>query len=113
MGRELSKRLGIPFYDQELIEMAAESCPIDKSFFENADAKGAGGFWYELGESVNLDLSLSDKAFLYQASVIRELAKKGGCIIVGRCADYVLKDYANVLKVFVYADLESRKERIG
>ena len=112
VGRELSKRLGIPFYDHELIEMAAESCPIDKSFFENADAKGAGGFWYELGESVNLDLSLSDKAFLHQASVIRELAKKGGCIIVGRCADYVLKDCVNVLKVFVYADLESRKERI-
>lgn len=111
-GRELSERLGIPFYDHELIEMAAESCPIDKSFFENADTKGAGGFWYELGENVNLDLSLSDKAFLHQSSVIRELAKKGGCIIVGRCADYVLKDYANVLKVFVYADLESRKERI-
>ncbi len=112
VGRELSERLGIPFYDHELTEMAAESCPIDKSFFENADTKGAGGFWYELGENVNLDLSLSDKAFLHQSSVIRELAKKGGCIIVGRCADYVLKDYANVLKVFVYADLESRKERI-
>lgn len=81
VGRELSKRLGIPFYDHELIEMAAESCPIDKSFFENADAKGAGGFWYESGESVNLDLSLSDKAFLHQASVIRELAKKADVLL--------------------------------
>ena len=58
------------------------------------------------------DLSLSDKAFLHQSSVIREIASKGGCIIVGRCADYVLRDRANVLKVFVYADLDSRKERI-
>ena len=112
VGRQLSERLGIPFYDQELIERAAQSCPIDKEFFEHAETKGAGGFWHELGEGVNHDLSLSDKVFMHQASVIREIANEGGCIIVGRCADYVLKDYKNVLKVFVYADLESRKERI-
>lgn len=58
------------------------------------------------------DLSLNDKAFLHQSSVIRKIANKGSCIIVGRCADYVLKDYINVLKVFVYADLDNRKERI-
>ena len=112
MGKQLSERLGIPFYDHDLIEMAAQSCPIDKSFFENPDAKGAGGFWHELGEGMKLDLSMTDKAFMHQASVIREIAGKGGCIIVGRCADYVLRDYANILKVFVYADLDSRKERI-
>lgn len=112
VGRQLTERLGIPFYDHELIEMAAKTCPIDKNFFEHADTKGAGGFWHELGEGVNLDMSLSDKAFLHQASVIRDIASKGGCIIVGRCADYILKDYTNILKVFVYADLDSRKERI-
>ena len=112
VGKQLSERLGIPFYDHDLIEMAAQSCPIDKSFFENPDAKGAGGFWHELGEGMKLDLSMTDKAFMHQASVIREIAGKGGCIIVGRCADYVLRDYANILKVFVYADLDSRKERI-
>lgn len=112
VGRRLSENLGIPFYDHELIEMSAESCAIDRSFFENADTKGAGGFWHELGVNVNHSLSLSDKAFLHQASVIREIAKKGGCIIVGRCADYILKDYTNVLNVFVYADLDNRKERI-
>lgn len=58
------------------------------------------------------ELSVSDRAFLHQASLIREIANKGGCIIVGRCADYLLKDHPNVTKVFVYADLESRKERI-
>lgn len=112
IGKQLSERLGIPFYDHELIEMAAQSCPIDQTFFENADTKWTGSFWHELGEGVNHDLSLNDKAFLHQSSVIREIANKGGCIIVGRCADYVLKDYANVLKIFVYADLDSRKERI-
>lgn len=65
-----------------------------------------------LGEGVQHDLSLSDKAFLHQTSVIREVAEKGDCIIVGRCADYILKDYKNVLKVFIYAELDSRKERI-
>lgn len=112
MGKQLSERLGIPFYDHELIEMAAETCPIDRSYFENADSKGAGGFWQQLGEGVQHDLSLSDKAFLHQTSVIREVAEKGDCIIVGRCADYILKDYKNVLKVFIYAELDSRKERI-
>lgn len=112
VGKQLSERLGIPFYDHELIEMAAETCPIDRSYFENADSKGAGGFWQQLGEGVQHDLSLSDKAFLHQTSVIREIAEKGDCIIVGRCADYILKDYKNVLKVFIYAELDSRKERI-
>ena len=96
MGKQLSERLGIPFYDHELIEMAAETCPIDRSYFENADSKGAGGFWQQLGEGVQHDLSLSDKAFLHQTSVIREIAEKGDCIIVGRCADYILKDYKKV-----------------
>ena len=112
VGKELSRRLGIPFYDHELIEMAAQSCPIDKAFFEQAESRGKGEFWRGLGNDVNHDLSLSDKAFMHQASVIRQIADKGGCIIVGRCADYVLKDYKKVVKVFIYADLDSRKERI-
>lgn len=112
VGKKLSESLGIPFYDHELIEMSAESCPIDRSFFENADTDAATGFWHQLGEDVHNTLSLRDKAFMHQSSVIREIAKKGGCIIVGRCADYVLRDQKNVIKVFVYSDLESRKERI-
>lgn len=112
IGKKLSENLGIPFYDQDLIEMAAKSSSIDKNFLEHADTKGAGGFWQSLGEGIQHDLSLSDKAFLHQASVIREIAGKGSCVIVGRCGDYILKDYKNVLKVFVYADLDSRKDRI-
>lgn len=112
VGKKLSENLGIPFYDQDLIEMAAKSSSIDKNFLEHVDTKGAGGFWQSLGEGIQHDLSLSDKAFLHQASVIREIAGKGSCVIVGRCGDYILKDYKNVLKVFVYADLDSRKDRI-
>lgn len=112
IGKQLSERLGIPFYDHELIEMAAGSCPIDKQFFEQAEVRGKSDFWRELGNDVNQNLSLSDKAFMHQSSVIRSIADKGSCIIVGRCADYVLKDYKNVVRVFVYADLNSRKERI-
>lgn len=112
VGKELSRRLEIPFYDHDLIEMAAKTCPIDKSYFENAETKGTGTFWHELGENVHLNLSMDDQAFMHQTSVIRELAKKGSCIIVGRCADYILKDCKNVLRVFVYADLDTRKKRI-
>ena len=74
MGKQLSERLGIPFYDHDLIEMAAQSCPIDKSFFENPDAKGAGGFWHELGEGMKLDLSMTDKALSLIHICLRHLA---------------------------------------
>lgn len=112
VGRQLSEKLGIPFYDQEIIELAAQSSSVDKSFYEDAASQGAEGFLQELAAGFRHDLTPRDKAFLHQASVIRDIANRGGCVIVGRCADYVLRDRPNVLKVYVYADLQSRKERL-
>lgn len=113
IGKQLSNQMGIPFYDHELIEIAANSSEISQNFFEHAEENGSGGLWSELGMEVQHDLSLNDKAFLHQSSVIRDIAHRESCIIVGRCADYVLRDHPNILKVFIYADLDSRKERIA
>lgn len=104
--------MGIPFYDYALIERAVESSSIDKSFFENAETSGTGSLLRHLSDEVRQDLSVEDKVFLYQVQVIRQLADEGPCVIVGRCADYVLKDRKNVVKAFIYTDIDSRMYRI-
>lgn len=112
VGRKLADALGVPFYDDEIIQRAAESSTIDRSFFENAEISGAGGFLYDLAEGMRRDLSVNDKVFLHQAQVVRQLAEEGPCIIVGRCADYILKNRPGIIKAFIYANFESRKHRI-
>ena len=113
IGRRLAEELNIPFYDNELLELAVESSDLDKHFFENRENVGVGNPLYDLGAGVRNGLSVNDKVFLEQSAVIREISKKGACVIVGRCADYVLKDRPNVLNTFIYADLESRKHRVA
>lgn len=112
IGRRLAKELDIPFYDQEIIELSTKSSPIDKSFFENSETSGVGSLLYNLSTEAHNNLSINDKVFLHQSKVITELASQENCIIVGRCADYVLEKQVDLLKVFIYADIESRKHRI-
>ena len=113
IGRKLAQELNIPFYDTELIELAAESSNLDISFFENRENTGVGSLLYDLVTGVRSELSVNDKVFLEQSAVIQKIADQGPCIIVGRCADYVLKDRPHVLNIFIYADLETRKHRIS
>lgn len=112
IGRKLAEQLGIPFYDHALIERAAETSPIDKSFFENAEMSGSSGLLRHLSDGVRQSLSVEDRVFLHQSQIIRQLADESPCVIVGRCADYVLKDRKNVVKAFIYADMDSRMHRI-
>lgn len=112
IGQVLAKELKIPFYDQEIIELAASSSQVDKSFFETSETNGLGSWLHQFSiESYN-NLSVSDKVFLQQSKAIEDIARQGSCIIVGRCADYVLEEEADLLKVFVYADLETKKDRV-
>lgn len=112
IGKRLAEQLSIPFYDHEIIERAAQSSAIDKTVLEDVENNGTGSLIYDLVSEIHNDLSLNDKIFLHQAEVIRELASRGPCVIVGRCADYVLRDRSNLLKVFICADLKNRQERI-
>ncbi|MEG1884530.1 MAG: cytidylate kinase-like family protein [Clostridia bacterium] len=111
IGAYLANRLHIPFYDKELITLADKSSPIHAGFFENAEMKGTGGFVYPFNPGVPFDLPLNDKVFLAQFAVIREIASQGPCVIVGRCAADVLKDRDDLLKVFIFSDMEVRKKR--
>lgn len=100
IGRKLAEQLGIPFYDYELIERAAQSSPIDRSFFENAETSGSNSLLRHLSDGVRQNLSVEDQAFLHQAQILRQVASEGPCVIVGRCADYVLKERPHVVKAF-------------
>ncbi len=111
IGRELAKRLGINFYDNELLAKAAEESGMSKSIFENYDEKKDGFFSGIIPTSYGFDMSMGQKVFLAQFDTIRKIAQQESCVIVGRCADYVLRDLPNVVSVFVHAPLESRMER--
>lgn len=112
VGERLSKELNIPFYDHNLIKIAALNSSLDKKLFKDYEKKGVGTIRHELSLEVNNDYSLDDKVFNLQTEAIKKIAKKGPCIIVGRCADFILKDNKNVLKVFIYSDNNKRKNRI-
>ena len=114
IGRLVADKLGIPCYDKELIEKIAEESGYAKEYVseESEYAPGTGGFVYGfLGRGID-GLSNADKIWFSQKKVILELAEKGSCVIVGRCADYLLKDREDCLNVFVYASKEFRADRI-
>lgn len=114
IGREVAKQLGIPCYDKELIEKIAEETGYAKSFIEeegeHAPSSNKLAYMF-LGRGMD-GLANADHIWLAQKKVIEELAEKESCVIVGRCADYILKDRTDCLNVFVYADQKFKAERI-
>jgi len=115
VGKLLAERLGIPFYDNELITLAAEKTGLAKDYFLNAEETSATSLLLSLTTlTPNIDsfgLPLNEKVFLVQSQVIKDVAEKGSCVIVGRSADYVLSDMENCINVFLQADLKDRVER--
>lgn len=108
IGKRLAKELGIAYYDRELIEKAAEAMGLPISSLANIDDKMTGTFrkmLYPLGIGSSATQS---KLFETQKSLILDAANQRSCVIVGRCADYILKDYPRVMNVFIYADMEHR-----
>ncbi len=118
IGRQVAERLGIPFYDKELVEqIALESGFAPKFIEENGEhAPGKSRLSYAFASQgvpgVMNGLSTADFLWSIQCSVILQLAEKGPCVIVGRNADYILKDRKDVLDVFIHADMDYRADRI-
>lgn len=112
IGILVAKKLGIPFYDKDIIEKIAEESGLVNDFIkrvsEYAPSKSIFAYSF-LGRNASGE-SLEDKVFVLQKKVIRELADKGPCVIVGRSADYILKDY-DTMDVFIYADMKEKVER--
>lgn len=107
VAQKVAEALGVPFYDKELIEMAAMKTGLSESFVKKAEEQRASGFLYSLYFSAQ-SLPLYDQVFIAQSDIIRKAAAEGACVIVGRCADYVLHDVPNCLHVFIHAPFEER-----
>ncbi len=120
IGKALAQTLNLPFYDKELISIAAKESGISPEVFEQVDEKATNSLLYSLsmgvynygnGFSSMGDLPVNDRLYILQHKIIRELAEKENFVVVGRCADHILKDRDNVVKVYIYADIESRVKR--
>lgn len=123
IGEGLAKALGIPCYDKEILKQAALESGIVEELFEKADEKPSNSFLYSLsmgaadamgGSFTNYsDYLTNDKLFLFQSKTIKDLADKSSCVIIGRCADYILRGRKKMLSVFVHAPTELRIQRVS
>jgi len=122
IGLNLANKLGIKCYDKELLTVASKESGINEDLFYANDEKQQGSFIYSLmmgtyalgeGGKIYPDLPLSHKIYLAQFDAIKKVASEGPCVIVGRCADYVLREKENVINIFITADKEFKVKRLS
>lgn len=120
IGQKIAEKLDIHFYDKELISIAAKESGTDPEIFKDVDEKAANSLLYSLstgmygfgsGFSAMGDLPVNDKLYLLQHKIIKKIAENESCVIVGRCADYVLRENPDCVNIFIYADMAFRKEQ--
>ena len=117
IGKRLAEKLDIPYYDKELLDRIAEESGFSKEMIVEAEKKAKNSFLYSLasamgtGEAGPESLSLNERFFLAQFDTIRRIADEGSCVIVGRCADYVLRGMPEATKVFIYAEEADKIKR--
>ena len=120
VGRLLAEKLGVPFYDKELLSEAAKNSGICEEIFEEHDEKPTRSLLFSLVTGMQshmaagnfyMDMPLNHKIFLAQFDAIRRIAGEGSCVIVGRCADYVLRENPDAVSIFVKGDMESKIAR--
>ena len=120
IGERVAGRLGIAYYDKELISLAAEKSGLSHEFIERNEQRSEGAFFSGLAASAGYaggffshqTMPLSESIFIAQAQVIRDIAERESAVIVGRCADYILAGRDNVVNLFIFAPMETRVRRI-
>ncbi|MBO6149679.1 MAG: cytidylate kinase-like family protein [Clostridium sp.] len=121
IGRLLAEKLGISFYDKNILRINSDESGIKESYFHLADEKAGSRLLYRIVQglrpeksspSFGADLTSTDNLFRFQSEVIKKLAEAESCVIIGRCADYILEGSENLVRIHLNADLESRKARI-
>ena len=112
IGKMTAEKLGIQCYDSELIQKIASESGFDERYIKDAGEYAPGGFLSSALLNRAFGPTNEDYLWKIQYKIITELAKKESCVIVGRCADYILKDKADCLRVFIHADMKFRADRI-
>ncbi len=117
IGREIAKELGFAYYDSELVERVAKETGFDPSYIADAGeyAPGKSMLSYAFSSAphgAGTSMSASDYLWAAQSKIIMELAEKGNCVIVGRCADYILREREDCLNIFIHASKKYRAKRI-
>ena len=120
VGEKLARQLNVPFYDKALIAMAAKQSGLSEEVFAHADEKATSSLLYSMVmgsysfgarvPGIN-EMPINDKLFIIQSDIIKKAAADGPCVIIGRCADYILREHENCLNVFVHANKEDRIRR--
>ena len=122
IGHKLAEKLGIKCYDKDMLDLAAKESGICQEIFESHDEKPTNSFLYSLvmdtysfgySSGSYTDMPLNHKVFLAQFDAIKKIADEGPCVLVGRCADYALESYPNVVSIFIRADMEDRIRRVA
>lgn len=115
IGRMLADELSIPFYDNEIITLAAKESGYSEKVFEKAEQISTHSLLYSLSMFGSAEgiygLPLSDKVYLVQSEIIKKCAEEGPCVIVGRCSDYVLRERDNVINFFIHSNMEYKIKR--
>lgn len=121
VGRALARMLDIPYYDKEILTRAAQESGICEELFVNHDERASPSYLFSMSPGLSgvggvaglsPTMPLNHRVFMAQFETILKLAGEGACVIVGRCADYVLKDWPHLTRVFIYADADTRIEHV-
>ncbi len=122
VGEKIAQKLNVPFYDKALIAMAAKQSGLSEEVFADADEKATSSLLYSMvmgsygafgGRIPGLnEMPINDKLFIIQSDIIKKAAAEGPCVVIGRCADYILREHPNCLNVFIHADKAARVDRI-
>lgn len=112
IGKKVADELGIPCCDNELLQKIAEESGFSENYIKDTGEYAPGGLLASAFSHRGSGPNNADYLWEIQYKLITELAEKGPCVIVGRCADYILRDKANCLRVFVHADMDFRAKRI-
>ena len=121
IGEKIAQALGFPLIDKELIKDAASSGELNEDIIRSADESAANSLLYTLAMGSNVlgttihfgyKMPLNDKLCILQSEAIKKYAAEGSCVIIGRCADYVLREEENLFRIFIYGDIDHREARV-
>ncbi|MDF2822007.1 MAG: cytidylate kinaselike family protein [Clostridiales bacterium] len=124
IGAKLAKELNVPFYDKELVELSAKQSGMSEEVFKGIDESATHSLLFSIATGAyvmgnrstgygELEVPLQDKLFLVETDIIKEIARNGSCVIVGRASDYILRDNPYCINVFIHTSLKNRINRIS